>query len=100
MDNRSLRARVFDGQGWNKSYVEGALIHDLWAEVERLRAALLKTKRSHYYCEDSWYSCPQSEDGCADDRRRGNKCDCGADAFNAEIDSLLSDSAQQKKVQR
>lgn len=33
----SLKARVFDGKGWNKAFVEGALIHDLWAEVERLR---------------------------------------------------------------
>lgn len=36
MDLESLRARVFDGRGWNKAYTEGALIHDLWAEVERL----------------------------------------------------------------
>ena len=36
MDHKSLRARVFDGRGWNKAYVEGALIHDLWAEIERL----------------------------------------------------------------
>lgn len=34
----SLKARVFDGKGWNKAFVEGALIHDLWAEAERLRS--------------------------------------------------------------
>lgn len=39
-DLESLKARVFDGKGWNKAFVEGALIHDLWAEIERLRAAL------------------------------------------------------------
>jgi hypothetical protein len=39
-DLESLKARVFDGKGWNKAFVEGALIHDLWAEVERLRAGL------------------------------------------------------------
>lgn len=35
-DLESLKARVFDGKGWNKAFVEGALIHDLWAEIERL----------------------------------------------------------------
>lgn len=35
-EQESLKARVFGGQGWNKAYVEGALIHDLWAEIERL----------------------------------------------------------------
>lgn len=39
-DLESLKARVFDGKGWSKTFVEGALIHDLWAEVERLRAEL------------------------------------------------------------
>jgi len=71
-------------------------------EIERLRAALLKAKRSHYDCEDPWYQCPQHEEGCADDRRRGGPCDCGADEFNAWIDSVLSgasvpQSAEQKK---
>lgn len=36
-ETESLKARVFDGKGWNKAFVEGALIHDLWTEVERLR---------------------------------------------------------------
>lgn len=44
MDLKSLRSRVFDGQGWNKVYVEGALIHDLWAEIERLQGRLEKAE--------------------------------------------------------
>ena len=44
MDHKSLKARVFDGKGWNKAYVEGALIHDLWAEVERLQGRLEKAE--------------------------------------------------------
>jgi hypothetical protein len=57
-------------------------------EVVRLRAALERTRRPHYYCEDCWYSCPKAEDGCCDDSR-GDDCTCGADAFNAEIDAVL-----------
>ena len=39
----------------------------------------------HDYCEDSWYSCPMAEEGCADDSKHG--CTCGADKFNAELDA-------------
>ena len=46
-------------------------------------------KRDHYYCEDSWYSCPKAEGGCADDYQ-GDECNCGADAHNAKVDALLS----------
>lgn len=52
------------------------------------RLAVL-AKRSHYYCEDSWYSCPKAEDGCANDSR-GSECDCGADEHNAEVDALMA----------
>lgn len=42
---------------------------------------------SHYYCEDTWYSCPLAEDGCADDSQKG--CNCGfegrADAIEAAL---------------
>jgi len=48
---------------------------------------LKKNKRSHDYCEDSWYSCPKHPDGCSNDGK-GEDCDCGADKHNAEIDSL------------
>lgn len=29
----------------------------------------------HYECEDSWYSCPLSTEGCADDKQ--TECTCG-----------------------
>ena len=56
---------------------------------EELLEALKKSKRSHYYCEDCWYSCPKSEDGCCDDRQ-GDECNCGADRWNNYIDELIS----------
>jgi len=31
---------------------------------------------NHYECEDSWYSCPKSEGGCANDLN-GDECNCG-----------------------
>lgn len=45
--------------------------------------------RHHYTCEeDIWYACPKAATGCADDRQ-GTECNCGADAHNAKVTSLL-----------
>ena len=42
-------------------------------------------KRTHHYeCEDPWYSCPKSENGCADDRM-GPECTCGADEMREAL---------------
>ena len=60
----------------------------LQARIRELREALAKQKQSHYSCEDCWYSCPMSEEGCCDDRQSG--CTCGAEAANTKIDALLS----------
>ena len=46
-------------------------------------------KRKHYTCEDSWYNCPQSEDGSANDNA-GAECDCGADEHNAKVDAICA----------
>jgi len=64
----------------------------LRAEVSRLRAALKKSKRSHYYCEDAWYSCPKHPEGCANEYT-GKDCNCGADRWNAYVDGLLAEAA-------
>ena len=50
-------------------------------ELERLR-------RNHKYCEDNWYSCPKAEDGCCDESE-GDECNCGADRYNAILDSII-----------
>ena len=57
----------------------------LRALVEELAQA---GKRSHRECEDSWYSCPKSPDGCSNESE-GEDCNCGADDSNAKIDNLL-----------
>ena len=54
---------------------------DVIKELEKLRV-------THYYCEDCWYSCPKSEDGCCDDRE-GSECNCGADESNTILDSII-----------
>ena len=70
-----------------------ATIARLTAEVERLRARCGRlaaiSRRTHHECEDSWYSCPKSEDGCADDFKTG--CTCGAEEHNAMIDAICND---------
>jgi hypothetical protein len=55
--------------------------------VDKLRAALLAAKVTHTTCEDGWYSCPMSEEGCLDERE--TECTCGAEKHNAAIDSAL-----------
>ena len=51
--------------------------------------ALENNKQMHYYCENTWYSCPQHEEGCANDSV-GDECNCGADKANAEIDKVIT----------
>jgi hypothetical protein len=55
--------------------------------------ALENNRQTHHYCEDSWYSCPKHEDGCANDSE-GDECNCGADKANAEIDSAITSLRQ------
>lgn len=47
-----------------------------------------KSKRSHYYCEDRFYSCPKHEEGCAD-ALESDECNCGADTVNKSIDAAI-----------
>ena len=51
--------------------------------------ALENNRQTHHYCEDTWYSCPKHEDGCANDSE-GDECNCGADKANAEIDKAIT----------
>lgn len=49
---------------------------------------------THSECEDSWYSCPKSEDGCSNDQYSKNECTCGADYWNQKIESALKESRE------
>lgn len=57
--------------------------------IEKMLNFLKNTKRTHYYCEDSWYSCPRHEDGCSDSGK-GTECNCGADDYNASAEALIN----------
>jgi len=56
--------------------------------IECVEALAKLAYKSHYYCEDCFYSCPKAEDGCCDDDS-GDECRCGADEHNAKVDELL-----------
>lgn len=58
------------------------------AEREELIAFLKTRYQSHYYCDDSWYSCPEHPDGCANDMITG--CNCGAEKNNDEITNFIN----------
>ena len=49
-----------------------------------------KLRISHSYCDDGWYSCPKSEDGCADDSV-DDKCNCGAEEHNELLDAIIKE---------
>lgn len=54
---------------------------DVLAELEKLRL-------KHYECEDRWYSCPLSDDGCGNEAE-GNECNCVAEKHNAILDGII-----------
>jgi len=55
---------------------------DLLACEVRILAQL--ALKNHYYCEDSWYSCPQDQYGTCNDAA-GTDCNCGATKHNEEV---------------
>jgi len=50
--------------------------------------ALENNRQTHNYCEDTWYSCPKHEEGCANESE-GDECNCGADNVNAQFDKAI-----------
>lgn len=53
---------------------------------------------THYECEDSWYSCPQSRDGCSNDTKDG-ECDCGRDSREKKVEEILSEIQRLEAMQ-
>ncbi len=62
--------------------------YTLLNRITELRIALLAAKRQHTSCDDCWYSCPLSDEGCCDETKIG--CTCGAQAHNDTIDAVLA----------
>lgn len=51
--------------------------------------SLESLKIPHYECEDGWYSCPLSEQGCFNEAQ-GEECTCGASKRNEVIDKAIA----------
>jgi len=66
-------------------HYDNDLIAALRARLALAVEHIASSKLSHNECEDPWYSCPLSAEGCVDERQSG--CTCGADRFNAEADA-------------
>lgn len=49
----------------------------------------------HYECEDCWYSCPLSADGCCNENEAKDVCTCGRDERVKQI-MVLEDAAYQR----
>lgn len=65
-------------------------IATLRAQLAGVREKVEKMeRRRHYECDDCWYSCPLSEEGCCNDGLP-HECNCGADDFNAQIADVLA----------
>ncbi len=52
--------------------------------LQELRDEMRATK--HYECEDKWYSCPLSDEGCADERQ--TDCTCNATVAHERADRI------------
>jgi hypothetical protein len=60
--------------------------------IRLVRRLVELAHRPHYNCEeDTWYGCPLSVDGCSNDAKAKDKCDCGADEHNAEVSALAKE---------
>jgi hypothetical protein len=91
--------RCDDGEsmGYRQGY--NACASNLLAELDAIHTLppthctvsiddLNKLRLIHKECEDGFYSCPLSTEGCLNDYSKG--CTCGADEHNAAIDAMLS----------
>ncbi len=58
-------------------------------QVTMLRAYIEARPEGHYHCDDSWYSCPKAEEGCAN-ADVGTECTCGGDERIAARAAILA----------
>lgn len=86
-ENRRLRKMIESIRQDLTPYQVPSLV-EITALCKELADALAAAKRTHSTCENEWYSCPLSSEGCLDDRE--TECNCGAEAHNAAIDAALA----------
>lgn len=54
---------------------------------------------SHYSCEDPWYSCPKSEEGCLNESV-GTECDCGYEDKISKLQNTFQQVAQEAVLEK
>jgi hypothetical protein len=59
--------------------------------MSRALELIEQLRRTHDWCEDCWYSCPKSSEGCCNDSKPKDICTCGADAHNAKLAALRAE---------
>lgn len=59
--------------------------------TQDMRAVAELLAGRHYECEDPWYSCPLSEEGCTDETKP-KECYCGREKTVAAIAAALADA--------
>lgn len=66
---------------------------------EQLDELVKLATRRHYWCDDSYYSCPANEEGCSNPAyEETNECQCGADEHNAKVVSLAAEIKEKIKA--
>lgn len=59
---------------------------------EQLDELIRLATRKHYWCDDSYYSCPADSEGCSNPAYEDTKeCQCGADEHNAKVAILAAE---------
>lgn len=62
------------------------LQNEVYDKLDELKSLAIQ---GHYYCDDSWYSCPKAEGGCADDDQ-GDECNCFVEQHNKKVYELYN----------
>jgi len=71
-----------------------------WHEINLIRKLLIELKRSHYICDDCWYSCPKSGGDNYCGRLSPDVCTCGVDVYNKKIEKILAICKTQIEAER
>lgn len=86
----SIKGFGFDGLSIGDDREEAeefiSFINSVLDKLEKLKTI---AQRTHYYCEDCWYTCPKHPEGCCNDSD-GPECNCGADDHNKKVEELSS----------
>ena len=72
--------------------IDDGMLEHVLDRLAKAEGLLRESRLTHRYCEESWYSCPKAEDGCAN-KSEGDDCNCGADEHNYRIDKYFEEQS-------